>query len=60
MPSLLHVGRVRLRILRGVDFIRSLLSALARRQTHNPVVKAHKHNLDPINKLDIFNIQNRM
>lgn len=44
MPSLQQVGRVRLWILRGVDFIPSLLSALARRQTQNPV--AHEQNLD--------------
>lgn len=59
MPSLLQVGGVRLGVLRGVDFIHLLLSALARRQTHNPVVPATEYGQQRLTTSSIFSIFKR-
>lgn len=59
MPLVLQVGRVRLRMPRGLYFLDLLLSAVARRQTHNPVVEADEQNLDNSPSKQAFNIQNR-
>lgn len=61
IPMVQQVGKIRLWILRGLNFPRycitgRLRTALVRRQTHDPAVNAHTGPLK--NKSNIFKYQN--